>query len=170
MLGKVWKQKRTLPMALLVAIVFAGILSIGVGVLPVLATPPEGFSGTPLASGTIDEAVRAKFKDGAEGFGHGTDVTSITMVKFELLPGGSFGWHQHGGPVWAVVASGTLTLYDEACQSKIVNEGDAFLDGGNHTHNAVNEGSETVVIYATFMLPTGGAPRIDTADPGTCSN
>ena len=170
MFGKVWKQKRTLPVTVLVAIMFSGILSIVLGVVPALATPPEGLSGTPLAAGTIDEAVRAKFKDGADGFGRGTDVSNIVMVKFVLEPGGTFGWHQHGGPVWAVVTSGTLTLYDEACQPEIVSAGEAFLDGGNHTHNAFNEGSEPVEIHATFMLPTGGEARIDVPDPGTCTN
>lgn len=170
MFGKVWKQKITLPMPVLVAVVLAGILAIVVGVVPALATPPDGLSGTPLAAGTMDEAVRAKFKDGAGGFGRGTAVTDIRMVKFVLQPGGTFGWHQHGGPVWAVVASGTLTLYDDACQPEIVSAGDAFLDGGNDTHIANNEGTEPVEIYATFMLPTDGAPRIDVADPPPCAN
>lgn len=92
------------------------------------------------------------------------------QVQTVLQPGGTFGWHEHGGPVWAVIASGTLTLYDEACQPETFNAGEAFLDGGNHTHIANNEGEVDVVIYATFMLPTGGAPRIDVPDPGTCTN
>lgn len=170
MFGKVWKQKKTLRVAVLVAIVFAGILSLVVGVVPALATPPAGLSATLIAAGTIDEPIRVKFKEGSEGFGDSTEVTNVMMVKFVLEPGGTFGWHEHGGPVWAVIASGTLTLYDEACQPEIVSAGGAILDGGNHTHSANNEGEVDVEIYATFMLPTGGAPRIDVADPGTCTN
>ncbi len=35
-----------------------------------------------------------------------------------------------------------------------------------HSHR--NEGAEDVVVYATFMLPEGGAPRIDVENPGVC--
>ncbi|MDX1614071.1 MAG: cupin domain-containing protein [Candidatus Promineifilaceae bacterium] len=170
MFGKVWKQKKTLGVALLAAIVFAGLLSLVVGVVPALATPPDGISASPIAAGALDEPIRAKFKDGAGGFGDGTDVTNLMMVKFDLQPGGTFGWHEHGGPVWAIIASGTLTLYDEACQAETVSAGGALLDAGNHTHIAYNHGSEPVEIYATFMLPAGGAPRIDAPDPGTCTS
>ena len=42
----------------------------------------------------------------------GTDVEDIVMIEFTIAPGGYFGWHRHGGPVWVVVKQGTLTLYD----------------------------------------------------------
>jgi hypothetical protein len=42
------------------------------------------------------------------------------------------------------------------------------MDPGNHTHIARNEGSENVVVYVTFMLPEGGATRIDVPAPGSC--
>ena len=63
-------------------------------------------------------------------FGPGVDVKRIQMARFELAPGGTFGWHQHGGPVWVVVAQGTLTLYagDEGCAATTVSAGGAFLD------------------------------------------
>jgi hypothetical protein len=42
------------------------------------------------------------------------------------------------------------------------------MDPGNHTHNARNEGSENLIVYVVFMLPEGGAPRIDVPNPGNC--
>lgn len=40
--------------------------------------------------------------------------------------------------------------------------------GNPVVHNARNEGTEPVV-YATFMLPDGGALREDVANPGVCA-
>ena len=134
-----------------------------------VATPPAGLSATPIGAGNLEHAVRVKLKDHG-GFGDGVDVTRIQMTRFELAPGGTFGWHQHGGPVWVVVAQGTLTLYagDEGCAATTVSAGGAFLDPGDHTHSAVNLGDQAVVVYATFLLPSGGAARVDVPDPQVC--
>lgn len=135
-----------------------------------IATPPAGLSATPIGAGDLAHAVRVKLKE-HEGFGDGVAVKRIQMTRFELAPGGTFGWHQHGGPVWVVVAQGTLTLYsgDEGCAATTIGAGGAFVDLGDHTHSAVNLGDQAVVVYATFMLPAGGAARVDAPDPQVCS-
>jgi quercetin dioxygenase-like cupin family protein len=133
------------------------------------ATPPTGLTSEPITSGSLPQRIAAKFKM-QSGVVH-TDVTQITMIKQTLAPGGSTGWHQHGGPIWVVIASGTLTLYagdDPSCTGVVYPQGSAFMDPGTHTHIARNEGTETVVVYVTFMLPEGGAPRIDVPAPGNC--
>jgi hypothetical protein len=64
-----------------------------------------------------------------------------------------------------------LTLYDSddpTCTGTSHEPGSAFLDVGNHVHNAWNEGVDDVVVYGTFMLPIGGLIRVDAADPGVC--
>ena len=135
------------------------------------ATPSSGVTGVPVASGALTAGVQAKFKEGQEGFGSGTAVASLTMVKYTVEPGGTFGWHRHGGPVWAIVSSGTLTIYsgeDPTCTPHLYGAGSAFLDPGDHTHLGKNETSEPVEVYTTFMLPEGGATRIDAPDPGMC--
>jgi quercetin dioxygenase-like cupin family protein len=153
----------------IVASVAAAVMLSALGGIAV-ATPPSGLSATPLGVGELANAVRVKLKDD-EGFGDGVAVKRIQMTRFELAPGGTFGWHQHGGPVWVVVVQGTLTLYsgDEGCTATTVGTGGAFLDHGNDTHSAVNLGDQTVVVYATFMLPAGGAARVDVPDPEVCS-
>jgi quercetin dioxygenase-like cupin family protein len=95
------------------------------------------------------------------------------MSKVTFTPGGDTGWHQHSGPVWVVVASGSLTFYendDLSCTGVVYPPGSAFMDPGNHTHTARNEGSENLVInlviYVVFMTPEGGATRIDVPAPG----
>jgi quercetin dioxygenase-like cupin family protein len=133
------------------------------------ATPASGLTVEPIASGSLTAPIDTKFKP-SSGVVH-IDVTKITMIKQTLTPGGTTGWHQHGGPIWVVIASGTLTLYDgndPSCKGVVYQPGTAFMDPGDHTHIARNEGSENVVVYVTYMLPDGGVPRIDAPAPGNC--
>lgn len=152
-----------------VTAILAVLVSSAVWVGTSKATPGTGIISEPITSGSLPEPIWAKFKP-QSGVVH-TDVTKITMIKQTLSPGGSTGWHQHGGPIWVVVASGNLTLYDggdPSCTGVAYPQGSAFMDPGTHTHIARNEGSENVVVYVTFMLPEGGATRIDVPAPGNC--
>lgn len=139
---------------------------------PSLATSGAGVTPQVLALGDLPAPIRAKFKaDGVGGFENGTDAARIVAIRYTVAPGGYFGWHRHGGPVWVVIAEGTLTLYgaeDPACPGTIHEAGSAFLDPGDHVHNARNEGATNVVVYATFMLPAGGQLRVDAPDPMVC--
>ncbi|HET9484701.1 MAG TPA: cupin domain-containing protein [Xanthomonadales bacterium] len=155
------------------------------------ATPGAGVTPRSIAIGVLPEAIRAKFKAAHDDERarrdwrvvldagqvqpthdeSGTDVEDIVVIEFTIAPGGYFGWHKHGGPVWVVVKQGTLTLYDaddETCTGTAYIAGSAFLDSGDHVHNARNEGTEPVVVYGTFMLPDGGAVRVDAPNPGVC--
>jgi quercetin dioxygenase-like cupin family protein len=137
------------------------------------ATPPQGVSQTPIASGVLPDAVRAKFKRAQDtGFGDGLDVSNIQIVKNVVQPGGYFGWHQHSGPSWIVITQGTLTFYDAddpSCTGHPVSAGSVYFDPGDHTHNARNETGQVVENYVVRMLPQGGAPRIDvTPGPASC--
>jgi len=139
---------------------------------PAKATPGAGVSAEPVALGSLPQGIRVKLKPGeVGGFEDGTGVNQIMVIKFTVAPGGYFGWHRHGGPVWAIVAAGTITLYDSAdfsCAGRMYSPGAAFLDVGDHVHNARNEGTEPVVVYGTFMLPAGAPIRADAPDPGVC--
>lgn len=157
-----------------IVLVAAGLVVISLLLLtvPVLATPPSGLTPEPIASGVLQEVIRAKLRDRHGELEVGVDVKNIAMVKYTLAPGGTFGWHQHGGPVWVIVKSGTLSIYaehDATCTPEVYPAGSGFLDPGNHTHLGINETSEPVVVYATFLLPEGGVTRIDAPDPGLCN-
>lgn len=153
------------------ATVLCSALAVALAPVPeAQATPSMGVTPRLVAFGVLPEPVRTKLKDEG-GFGDGTAVENLSLVEFTVAPGGYFGWHVHGGPVWVMVKQGTLTLYDandRTCTGTPYQPGSALLDGGNHVHNARNEGQEPVVIYATFMLPEGGQLRIDAPDPGVC--
>jgi quercetin dioxygenase-like cupin family protein len=138
-------------------------------VIPVRATPGSGVTAETIASGTLLEEIPAKFK--TETGNVRTKVSQTTVIKYTVVPGGVFGWHQHGGPLWAMVVSGSLTVYEggkRSCKGTVYPAGSTFMDPGNHTHNARNEGSEDLVVYVVYMLPEGGAPRIDVPNPGKC--
>jgi quercetin dioxygenase-like cupin family protein len=157
-------------LALLAGVALALLLTSSFIAGTAMATPGNGVAGTPVASGTLPEPVRVKLKDEG-GFGDGTLASNITTIKYTVQPGGYFGWHQHGGPVWAVIAAGTLTLYDgddSICTGQAYPAGSAFLDSGNHTHNARNETNQVVEVVATFMLPAGAPVRVDQPNPGVC--
>ena len=134
------------------------------------ATPGSGVTGELIASGTLFEQVPTKLK--TETGIVQADVSRITVIRYTIAPGGVFGWHQHGGPLWATVVSGNLIVYhgdDPTCTGEVYPAGSVFMDPGNHTHNARNEGTENLVVIVTFMLPEGGAPRVDVPNPGNCS-
>ena len=161
-------NKRNIARLGLAGLVFLSLLLL-TGVAS--ATLSEGVTSVPIAKGALPEVVRAKFKDGEGSFTNGTEVAEIRLVRFSVEPGGTFGWHRHGGPVWVIVTSGTLTIYngdDATCTPHIYGAGSAFLDPGDHTHEGKNETDAPVEVYATFMLPEKGEPRLDAPDPGFC--
>ena len=156
-------KSKLIPIALVLVI----LSSLALWVNTSEATPGSGVTAQPIASGKLGDAVRAKFKP--ETGVVRADVSNVTLVKYTVAPGGVFGWHQHGGPLWAVVAAGTLTFYDTTCTGVAYSQGSTFMDPGNHTHNARNESTtEEVVVYVTFMLPKDGVTRID-VNPAPCN-
>jgi quercetin dioxygenase-like cupin family protein len=135
------------------------------------ATPSSGVTAALVAAGKLDEAIRVKLKDDGIGFGNGQLINNLTLIRLIGEPGAQFGWHQHSGPHWVLVTAGTVTYYDVeggTCNAKVYPTGSAFLDPGNKTHTARNEGSDPVEVYVFNMLPEGGASRIDLPDPGIC--
>jgi quercetin dioxygenase-like cupin family protein len=162
-----WNPKLLVIITVCVAVLLSSSMFL---VTDVRATPGSGVTAETIASGSLSDPVSAKFKT-ESGQVH-TDVSRTTLVKYTIVPGGVFGWHRHGGPLWVMVVSGSLTLYDSddpSCTGEVYLAGSTFMDSGKHIHNARNEGSEDLVVYAVFMLPEGGMPRIDAPNPGNCS-
>jgi quercetin dioxygenase-like cupin family protein len=152
---------------LLVVAVFAMGLTGGV----VVAGQPARPVATTVATGTLATPAHAVIvAQGEMGTVASTvDVSEVRVVKFELAPGGAFPWHQHPGPVWAVVTRGTLTFYSAACDAHPYPPGSTFFDPGNVTHTARNEGDEPVEVIATFMFPAAaGAASAPQPAPGSC--
>jgi quercetin dioxygenase-like cupin family protein len=92
-----------------------------------------------------------------------------------FAPGGHTGWHTHAGPVFALVQTGTLTMYgldpNNPCATREFHAGDAFIDGPGigDAHLARNLGTSDMTVQLLHMLPTATTPfRIDRSAPATC--
>ncbi|MFE3762330.1 cupin domain-containing protein [Streptomyces sp. NPDC059104] len=97
--------------------------------------------------------------EGAEGFElspQGGPCTTVVQ-RIVIPPGADTGWHYHPGDVLAVVAQGELTHYDAIGRVDVHPAGTSFLEpsGMIHAHLGRNEGSEPVVMYATYVSPVG---------------
>lgn len=138
-------------------------LSLVVALPTVWATPGSGVLAEPLVTSTVPDGLDAKSRTG--GWKASLDIkgsTDVRTVKYTVAPGGTFGWHSHPGPTIVVIKQGTLTYLDsETCESTHYPPGTAFVDDGNHTHNAFNHGAVELVFYATHLMPTGMPTRID---------
>ena len=95
----------------------------------------------------------------------------IAVQSIVFQPGGNSGWHQHPGPVFIQVVSGTMTFYesdDPTCTPVVRTAGQGFLDVGDHAHYARNETSTPAQNIVTYFAPPGVPLRIDAPNPGNC--
>ncbi|MFE4328331.1 cupin domain-containing protein [Streptomyces sp. NPDC056831] len=143
------------------ALVIGGCVT-ALGFVPAaaVATPGSGVSGTVVAKGTSVGKLKVKTPNGR------TDVTFRTIT---VEPGGSTGWHTHGGQLVAVVKSGTLTRTLDDCSVEVTPAGSSFIEpsGSAHRHIGRNLGTEPVVLWVTYLLPEGSALS-DDADAVDC--
>ena len=163
-------QKQLIVAAVVIAL--AGAL----GGAAALATPGSGILSAPvLARGAFVDPVDVKFKLGAgpNDILHVQNAQDTVVQQIVIAPGGTTGWHSHPGPVIVVMAAGTMSFYsseDPSCTATTYSAGQAFIDEGQgHVHFARNEGTENVVLMATYLdVPPGQGFRIDAANLGTC--
>lgn len=98
---------------------------------------------------------------------------SMIVERITVRPGGDFGWHTHGSPVAVVIQQGTLTVWDKTvgnCEPFTVTKGQSFVEPANHVHRAMNEGSQTVKLYAVFLgIPKGAVPQKAAQAPAGCT-
>jgi quercetin dioxygenase-like cupin family protein len=122
------------------------------------ATPGSDVTSTTLASGTSDDTIKLE-QDGG---------TEVTMREITIAPGGSTGWHYHAGELLAVVEAGTLTRELDDCSVVTSSAGQTFIEpaGEQHVHIGRNLGTEPVVLYVAYVLPTGSPLALDADDPG----
>lgn len=143
---------------------FVALLIAAVSVTTALATPAVGsFVGTLLARGTFTTPVDAN-ADGVKLRTHGSIDHAVQTVT--LGPGSSSGWHRHPGVTLVTVQSGTLTRYNSGCGKDTFTAGQSFWEAGLDPLVVRNETHDNVVVYVTFIVPTGAALRIDMPNPG----
>lgn len=146
--------------------------------LPAIVHADHGLPhGTILARGAFAEETDIKIKSTLGGVSrvmNVKDAAEVIVQQVTIEPGAQTGWHSHHGPVVVVVQAGTMTLYqhdDPNCIGETFTTGEVFVDPGQgNVHNARNEGSAGVVLYATYFdVPPGAGPAIPGTNPGTCA-
>jgi quercetin dioxygenase-like cupin family protein len=153
-------MKRT-TLLVTVAVTVLVLLALVVGAA--LATTPSGVTATPLTRATLGE-----FKAKNDGIKVKSVQRSadIAIVKLEISPGGSTGWHHHPGVVMVAVDFGSVTEYDPECHPTVIDAGKGFAESNSEVHLVRNEGDVTAVLYATFLIPSATPPGGQTiSDP-----
>jgi mannose-6-phosphate isomerase-like protein (cupin superfamily) len=153
--------------------------AIMVGAFSAYATPPANISFVPVARATLQEFNvnrNDKLLDWEIELEAPQAIDVATqIVRFE--PGGSSGWHTHPGPVFFVVRTGTLTVYegdDPICRPLVFPAGTGAVEAGtsSHMHMIRNETNAVAEAVVTYMVPVGTPQaqlRADRPNPGNCS-
>ena len=154
-------RRSSLFAALAALAVFASFAVVGT----VLAThlPTNHNITTVLARGTLAGPVKYNVDDIKVQTKAAVDVVTADVTFGPLA---SAGWHKHPGPVFVVVQSGTISVWDESCVKHEYTVGDSFFEPGPAASLLVkNESATTAVhLYATFIVPVGTTVlRIGTA-------
>ena len=132
---------------------------------PVATTPctsaPQDFTMSGLSSVVIARATMApafSISVAAE-----TDILNQTIT---IAPGGSTGWHGHPGTTIVAVSAGTGTFVHSDCTTSTYTAGMAFLDTPGTQHNFRNDGTEPLIIHATYVnVPVASVFRLDRDAP-----
>jgi quercetin dioxygenase-like cupin family protein len=156
-------------------IALLGIALTGVLVLMAnaVATPASGVSAVTARGDVVkDLNLQTEFDDDVEVEIETEGPIEFATQRIEALPGATFGWHTHPAENINVMVQGTLTLYhDEKCTKGIAyGPGKVFTTSPKDVHLARNEGTETLVFFATYFLPKKTPPlplRLDAPSPGS---
>jgi quercetin dioxygenase-like cupin family protein len=150
-------------LALLTAVVMVGVA---------IATPSSGVSAETYRGNVQGQLnLFTQFSPGVSARIKTKGAFEIVVQKIVAEPGATFGWHYHPGENVNVVAQGTLSLYHaKKCTREVVYPtGSGFTTSPDEVHLARNEGTDTLIIYATYLVPkqTPLLPlRIDQPSPG----
>ena len=133
------------------------------------ASTPVGVVGTLISRGTFDAFnVRSDPHGAIADFrAHSVDPIDVVVQRHEFAPGANTGWHQHPGPIFITVTSGTLTFYeydDPTCTPHVYSAGQGFVDTGDG-HLGRNETNQPASDVAVAIAPVGGAFRSELPAP-----
>ncbi|HKP15227.1 MAG TPA: cupin domain-containing protein [Gemmatimonadaceae bacterium] len=143
---------------------------------PALVTVPAVSTSTPLGRATFtDPKDPVLMVKRITGDFHvevkAKPALDVAMQSISFPAGAQSTWHKHPGPVFIIVAEGTMTFYesdDPTCTPEVKTKGQGFLDKGEHAHMARNESGAPAQTVVTYLVPQGAALRIDQPRPGNC--
>jgi quercetin dioxygenase-like cupin family protein len=151
-----------------------GLLALGGGLIgsalatPVISATAETARG-PLVDRPLD--VNWHFSPGSKVKLQTQGAIEIAAQRIVIPPGGTLGWHSHPGPTVVTILRGTMSFYHaEHCTEEIeYAPGMSFSNMPDEIHMARNEGSDELVVFASYFVPAGTPPvalRIDQPSPG----
>jgi quercetin dioxygenase-like cupin family protein len=119
---------------------------------------PGGTTAVLLARGTLAEEVKVNVDDIKITTQDAVDVATLEVTFAK--GGGSAGWHIHPGPVFVVIKSGEISVWNEDCEKTVYGVGETFFEMGPEASMLVkNEDPDTdAVVVGTFIVPVGAAP------------
>ena len=171
MIGGSRRKKRAVLLGTTLFVAVGAVLGLIGGVA--LATPPSGATAETARGPLVDRPLKVNWQ-----FAPGVKVKLQTKGPIELAyqritiaPGGTLGWHSHPGPTVVTVFQGTLSFYHaEHCTHEIeYATGQSFSNLPDEIHMARNEGTQPVVLFASYYLQQATPPtalRIDQPSPG----
>ena len=161
-----------------IALVLGGVALLII--LPAHATPQAGVSSVTIAHGSFDEIDLfaktdidpGKPTDYWKAMINTKGASHLYVIQNTVVPGGSFGWHNHTGPSFIIVMSGVATEYegnDPTCTPRVHPAGSTFVDAGEASGHLVrNDGTANLVVTVVRLVPEGAVQRLDQPNPGYC--
>ena len=125
------------------------VLSLAVGLGTAGATAPSGVTAQTVLDVTS-----------------GTNRVVIQVLTFQ--PGGSSGWHSHGGTTRVVIVAGVGTHYTADCAAQTFVPGTTFTEQPGEVGLLRNDGATPLVVWAVYDLRGGAAVRLDEPAPLGC--
>lgn len=143
---------RAMSAAVVLALTAAG--AVPAGSVSARSTQPPGSAAAPPGP-TIDEL--AEGRQDADVAVRVAGPLQVNQRRLTFEPGASTGRHCHYGRLIGVVESGTLTHYAPVYPGgvHVYHAGDALNEGPGYVHEGVNEGTEPLVLYMTYITPEG---------------
>ena len=128
--------------------------------------PTAGLTYTSLTENAVNmagDAIRLKIKD---------NVVVKTTYSFATPSDTALvgSWHFHNGPVFVTVTAGTLTLFDDQCNSWDVSAGQSYIESTGQVLVAkayLSKNSAPVQWFTTRLYPDGALDPVAVDAPCT---
>ena len=129
-----------------------GMVALAVFVPTAYASTPSGLTPTTLATASLASPVNIH----NSGVRLRTKVaTDVRVQQIVFAPVSSSGWHHHPGMVMVVVASGSVTVWDDHCKATTYGpglpDGAAFAEAGDEPNLVTS--TEGATNYVTYIVP-----------------
>ena len=119
-----------------------------------------------LAYATVAVDVLAVGRFASTGLSNGP--VDVHTLKGTMQPGDTIPWHIHSGSVFVTVTQGVVTRQEACGETTDYPAGQGWFEAPGDIHQALNNGKETAVFYATYVLPVGYARSYPAPMPLPC--